>query len=332
MFQTFFNRIVSPQFILHLHLSLCFYGFGKGNQLLGGFVVIVVAVEQNVLAQVAEFGFYFIVNYQLPGVYNAHVHTCFNCIVKENAVHSFAHMIVSSKAERNIGNTATYFGKRHPFFNLTGSFNKINRVVVVFLNSGGYGKNIGVENNILRGKTNLFSQYFVCPVANFYFSFLGIGLSFFIKSHYNYCCTISLANLGLFNKFGLALLHAYGVYNALALHAFKPRLNDFKFGAVNHNRDAGNIGLGLQQVEEGSHSGYAFKQRIIHVYIQYLSAAFHLLSGHIERCFVVVFPNKTSKHFASRYIGTFPYIYKIGFGTNHKWFKTCKTEIWMNDC
>ena len=135
-------------------------------------------------------------------------------------MNGFTHGIVASKRKRNIGHTTTYFSKWHLLFNNAGSFNKIDGVIIMLFNTCGYCKNIGIENNILRVESYLFYQYFIRACTNFYFTVLGIGLSYFIKSHYNDSRTKCFTDMRLFNKLGFSFLHGNGVHNTFSLYTF----------------------------------------------------------------------------------------------------------------
>jgi tetrahydromethanopterin S-methyltransferase subunit H len=77
-------------------------------------------------------------------------------------------------------------------------------VSAMFFHSSCNWENIEVENNIFRRKTDCVRQQFITSFTDFYSAFVIIGLSIFIKSHYNYCGTISFDGFGLTNKFFFA--------------------------------------------------------------------------------------------------------------------------------
>ena len=231
-------------------------------------------------------------------------------------MHGFSHMVISTKGKRNIADPATYLSQRHQLLYFLCCFYEVNCIVIVFFNTCCYRKNVGVKNDFLWVVAYLLGQNFISPVANFYFSFFGIGLPFFIKSHNDNGCTIAFTNESLFYKFCLAFFHADAVDNALALHTFQPGFYDFKLGAVYHDRYFGNVRLGLQQVEKSGHSLHTFQQRIVHVHVQYLCAVFYLLAGNGQCFFVLIFTNKPCKFFGTSHIGSFAYVHKIGLGSD----------------
>lgn len=80
----------------------------------------------------------------------------------------------------------------------------------------------------------------------------------------------------------------------------------------------------IDQVEESGHGCYAFKQRIVHVHIQYLCTALHLLPRYRKGFFVFTFPDEPREFLGTGYIGTFAYIDKIRFRPYNQWFQSGK--------
>ena len=103
------------------------------------------------------------------------------------------------------------------------------------------------------------------------------------------------AELGLLDELLLALFQRNGVHNRLALKALQPGLDHRPFGGIDHHRNAGDIGLGGDQIEEGDHRLFRVEQPLIHVDVDHLRASFHLVAGHIERRRIVVGLNQLAE-------------------------------------
>ncbi len=73
------------------------------QQALGG---IVAAVEDHVLDRVAQLGRQVVVNRQLAGVDDAHVHAVADGVVEEHGVDRLAHRVVAAERERHVGHAA----------------------------------------------------------------------------------------------------------------------------------------------------------------------------------------------------------------------------------
>jgi hypothetical protein len=82
---------------------------------------------------------------------------------------------------------------------------------------------------------------------------------------------------------GLALLHRDRVHDRLALQAFQPGLDHREFRGIHHDRDAGDVGLGRDQIEEGGHRLLGIEQALIHVHVDDLRAVLHLITRDGER-------------------------------------------------
>ena len=55
-------------------------------------------------------------------------------------------------------------------------------------------------------------------------------LTFFIKSHNDYCSTVSFNNSGLSQKFFFTFFQAYGIYHAFSLYDLQSGFQNFPFG------------------------------------------------------------------------------------------------------
>ena len=86
-----------------------------------------------------------------------------------------------------------------------------------------------------------------------------------------------------------ALFHRDGVNDAFALNAFQALFNDLPLGGVDHDRHAGNVRLAGNQVEEAHHRRFGVEHPLVHVDIDDLRAAFHLLTRHVQRFAVLLF-------------------------------------------
>ena len=59
-------------------------------------------------------------------------------------------------------------------------------------------------------------------------------------------------------------------------------------GAVDHDRQARDLGLGGDQVEEGGHGRLGVEEVGVHVHVEDVGAAAHLVERHVERPLEVV--------------------------------------------
>ncbi len=76
----------------------------------------------------------------------------------------------------------------------------------MFGNTGRYGKNVRIENNILRRNTDFFREQLVGARTDFSLTLKGIGLPLFIESHDHDGSTVTFDQACLLQKLCFAFL------------------------------------------------------------------------------------------------------------------------------
>src|SRR5204863_9002286 len=147
----------------------------------------------------------------------------------------------------------------------------------MFLDPGGDGQHVGIENNILRRKADLLCQDAVGPLADFDFPFESIRLATVIESHYDHGRSIAADEFGLVFKLLLSFFEADGVDDAFALNAFQAGFDHRPFRTVYHDRHASDVRFRSDQIEEGGHRPLGIEHGLVHVDVDYLSAVYDLL-------------------------------------------------------
>ena len=132
-------------------------------------------------------------------------------MIKEYSVHRLTDIIIATERERKVTDSSANMSTRKILFDPCGSFNEIYGIVIMFFDPCGYGKYIGVKNNIMRIKTYFIYQKTVSPFANFYFTGGCICLTFLIKSHYDGGRSILADDTGMFEENVLAFFQRNGV-------------------------------------------------------------------------------------------------------------------------
>ena len=252
MFKTLVDVPFPPLQVVGLFRSLAVTAVVICNlqQALGG---VITAVQDNIFYALTQFLRDVLVDRQLPGIHNTHVHAVFDGVIQEHRVDGLAYRVIAAKRERHVGNTTGYQGMRKSGLDVVRGLNEIVTVVIVFLDTGRNRKDIRIEDNILRRKTDLPGQDFVGTCTNLDFTLSGIGLSFLVKGHDNGCGTVTPHQPGVVDEFFLAFLETDGVHHPLALDAFQACLDDVPFRGVNHDGHTGDIRFGRDQIQEAHH-------------------------------------------------------------------------------
>ena len=223
---------------------------GEVEQALGG---VGAAVEDDVLAGLAQLRLDAVVDGELAGIDDAHVHAGLDGVVEEDRVHRLAHRVVAAEGEGDVGDAAGDVDMRQRGDDAAGRLDEVDAVVVVLLDAGGDGEDVGVEDDVLGREADLLGQELVGAGADLDLARLGVGLALLVEGHDDDGGAVHAAEAGVVQEGGLALLHRDRVDDGLALDAFQAGLDDLPFRAVDHHRHPGDVGLGGDEVEEGGH-------------------------------------------------------------------------------
>ena len=158
-------------------------------------------------------------------------------------MHCFTNSVVTTERKRNITHATADTCIRKIFLNPFCSSEKIDCILAVFFHSGSYWKNIWIENNIFRWKTDLINQNIIRSFADFNSPFIIIGLTYFVKSHHDYRGAIFFNQFCLTDEVFFAFFQADRIDHAFSLSDFQTCFNNFPFGTVNHHRNSRNIGF-----------------------------------------------------------------------------------------
>jgi hypothetical protein len=168
------HRLVAPGLFFDGVLDLALDRFGEADQTVGG---IRVAVEHDVFDQRAQLGRDFVVDAQLPGVDDAHVHAGLDRVVEEYGVDRLAHRLVATERERHVGDAAGDMRVRQVLADPARRLDEVDGVVGVFLDAGGDGEDVRVEDDVFRREADLFGEQLVGARADFDLARVGVGLA-----------------------------------------------------------------------------------------------------------------------------------------------------------
>ena len=163
----------------------------------------------------------------------------------------------------------------------------VHRVGGVLLEAGRDGEDVGVEDDVGRLDAGLFGEEPVGALADRDLPRLGVGLALLVEGHHDHAGAVAPDGGGLGEEVGFAFLQADRVDDALPLQALQAGLDHRPLGAVDHHRDPGHFGLGRDQVEERGHRLLGVEHALVHVDVEEVGAAAHLLEGDVDRAGVV---------------------------------------------
>ena len=113
------------------------------------------AVEDHVLAQLAQLRVDVVVERELAGVDDPHVHAGLDGVVEEHRVHGLAHRLVAAEGERQVRHAARDVHERHLLLDAPRRLDEGEPVAVVLLDAGGDREDVGIEDDVLRREADL---------------------------------------------------------------------------------------------------------------------------------------------------------------------------------
>ena len=295
IFQTFFHIPATPfrQLLALTLISLtAAIAFGHFQHPFGG---ITTAVLNHIFHRFTQLFRQVIVNRQLTGIHNPHIHPIADGVIEEHRMNRFTHGIITAEGERNVRHTTGDHRIRQFTLDIFASSDKVHCVIVVFIDPGRDRKDIRVKDNIFRWEARFFRQQLVGTATNFDFTFTGIRLTVFIKGHHHHGGTITAYQAGMMQEDIFSLFHGDGVHNPFTLDTLQPFFDDIPFRGVDHNRHTGNIRFPGNQVKEAHHRRFRIQHPFIHIDVDDLGTVFHLLAGNIQRFGIFFFFDQTFK-------------------------------------
>ena len=250
---------------------------------------IVPAIEDDILDAFTQFRLDIVIDIQLAGIDDPHVHAGLDRMEQEDRVHGPADGFIAAEGEGDVRKSAGDVTSRQVLADATGRFDEVDRVVVVFLDACSDGEDIGVKDDVFRRKADLVDQNTIGALADLELAIRRVRLTGFVKSHHHDGGAIGQAGFRLRAKLVLALLQADRIDDRLALDILQPGLDHLPFGAVDHDRHTGNVRLSCDQAQEAGHGLNAVQQPLIHVHIDDLGPVLHLLAGNRNSLGIVAF-------------------------------------------
>jgi len=275
MTQPFLHRCLAPLRVVLLSLTGALELFGKGNQLFGSLRVF---IQKHILDKLQQILGNLFVNGDHAGVDNTHIHPGGDRVIQKHRMHGLADAIVAAKRKRHIAHPAAHQSVRKFFLQYPGRLNKIPGVIIVLLDPGGHGKNVGIKNNVALRKS-FRGQNFVRPAQYFDFAVQRICLALFVKSHHHDSRTVSPDQPGLLSEFRFAFFQGNGIDYRLSLQTFKRGFDHRPFRGIHHNRHPGDIRFGRHQIQKFDHGLLRIDHGLIHIHVDNLRTGLHLLTG-----------------------------------------------------
>ncbi len=157
------------------------------------------------------------------------------------------------------------------------------------------GEDVGIEDDVLGREPDLLGEDAVGALADLDPALDRGGLALLVERHHDDGGAQAADDARLADELLLALLEADRVGHALALQALEAGLEDGEARAVDHHRDARDVRLGGDEVEEAPHRHLAVEHALVHAHVEDVGAALDLLPRHLDGRVVVAVEHQAAE-------------------------------------
>ena len=272
-------------FLLPLGAGACVaVTLGDFEQALGG---VGPAVEQHILDRGPERLRQVLIDRELAGIDDTHVHAGPGRVIEERRVHRLAHGVVPAERERDVGDPTGDADVRPPGLDPARGFDEGAGVVVVLRDTGGDSEDVGVEDDIAGAEPDALGEQAIGALAYGELALRCFRLPLLVEGHDHHGRAVALHQPGLFQEGRLPLLEADGIDHRLARDRPQARLDGRPVGGIDHHGHARDIRLGRDEAEKAGHGGLAVQHSLVHVDVDDLGAVLDLLARDLQRSRVV---------------------------------------------
>ena len=269
------------------------------------FGCVTAAVEHDVFAGFAQFWIEVVIDRDLSGIDDAHIHAGGDGVFEKHRMHRLAHMLVAAEGEREVRHAARDMGVPQVLPDPARRIDEGDAVTIVLLHAGCNREDVRIENNVLRREAHAIDQNVVGARGNLRLAFEGVGLARLIERHHHHGGAVPAHELGVVDESVFALFERDRIHHRFALRAFQTGLDHGEFRGIDHQRDPRDIGLRRDQIEEGRHRLFRIEQALIHIDVEDLRAVLHLIARHRERRGVVAGGDEFAKARRTGDVGAF---------------------------
>ena len=243
-------------------------------------------------------------------------------MIEEYSMHRLTDIVVAPEGETEVGYTTTDMCAREVLTYPFCSPDEVGSIGIMLLHTRCDGKDIWVEDNVVRVHPYPLSENAISPLCNLDTSFIARGLPLLIEAHHHHSCPIAHHVESMFDELLLTFLQRDGVDDALTLDTFQTCHNDVPVGGVDHHRHLCDVGFCSNHIEECLHLCLGIEQTIIHVDIDNESPVFHLFSGNGKSLIVILFFYKSKEFSRTSHVTTLTDIDKLYFRRHIQQFQS----------
>ena len=120
--------------------------------------------------RVAQLGIDVVVERELAGIDDAHIHAGLDGVIEEHRVHRLAHAVVAAEGEGEVRHAARHMHVRQLGLDAARRVDIGAGIVVMLLDAGGDGKDVGIEDDVFGREADFLGQELVGALADLEFA------------------------------------------------------------------------------------------------------------------------------------------------------------------
>ena len=196
-------------------------------------------------------------------------------------MHRAAYQVVAAECKGEVGYAAGGAHAGQVFLDPAHRLDEIDGVTVVFGNPRPDGKDIDIEDDILRGNADPREQA-EGPLRDGGFPVIGGRLSLLVEGHHDHRRSQPVDLRGLFQKRLFTVLEADGVDDAFPLCVLEAGEDAFPVRGIDHQRGLRHRRIVLQRPDKGFHRPGTVQHGIVHVDVDDAGPGLDLAGRHPE--------------------------------------------------
>ena len=233
-------------------------------------------------------------------------------------MHRLADGVVTAKREREVRDPARDERARAALLQERDRVDERLRVGRVLLDPGRHREDVWVEDDVVGREAGLRRDEVVRAAENLDLALDGVRLPALVEGHDHDRGAEPANRPRLLEERLLALLQRDRVDDTLALQAAKAGLERGEARAVDHDRQPGSLGLGGEEIEEGRHRLLGVEQVGVHVHVEQIRPAAHLLERDVDRTLEVVRLDQPAKARRPGHVRPLAHDDEPGVGADHE--------------
>ena len=143
------------------------------------------AVEQHILDAFAQRRRNVLIDRELAGIDDAHVHARLDGVEQEHRMHRLAHRLVAAEREGEVRDAARDMRQRHFLADDPGRLDEGLAIFVMLFDAGGDREDVGIEDDVFRREADLVHQHVIGALADLDLALARVGLAHFVERHHH---------------------------------------------------------------------------------------------------------------------------------------------------